>query len=281
MSETLTTGSVTSADGTTIGYRRFGHGPAVILVHGGMQASQNFRKLAAELADEFEVFVPDRRGRGMSGPYGDHYAVQREVEDLQALVAASRATRIFGLSSGALVTLRTALATPSLTKVALYEPPLSIDGSAPVDWVPRYEREVDEGRIGAALVSVLQGLKTEPVLGKVPRFILVPLFTLAMRGASSAPEGEVAIPDLVPTQRYDIRLVKELSGTLQDYSALAAETLLLDGSRSPAYLRLAPEELARVIPNSQQVTLTGLGHLGADDSGAPDRVAAELRTFFR
>jgi alpha-beta hydrolase superfamily lysophospholipase len=104
MSETPTTaatGTVTSVDGTAIGYRRFGHGPAVILVHGGMQASQNFRKLAAELADEFEVFVPDRRGRGMSGSYGDHCEVERDVEDMQALVAASGATRIFGLSSGA------------------------------------------------------------------------------------------------------------------------------------------------------------------------------------
>ncbi|MEU1641010.1 alpha/beta hydrolase, partial [Nonomuraea sp. NPDC005701] len=58
---------VRSADGTTIGYRRSGRGPGLILVHGGMQASQHFTKLAAALSTEFTVYVPDRRGRGLSG----------------------------------------------------------------------------------------------------------------------------------------------------------------------------------------------------------------------
>ena len=62
-----TTGSVTSADGTRVGYRRFGRGPGVVLVHGGMQAAQNFSALAVELSDAFTVVVPDRRGRGLSG----------------------------------------------------------------------------------------------------------------------------------------------------------------------------------------------------------------------
>jgi pimeloyl-ACP methyl ester carboxylesterase len=286
MSETPTTaapatGTVTSADGTTIGYRRFGHGPAVILVHGGMQASQNFRKLAAELADEFEVFVPDRRGRGMSGPYGDHYEMRRDVDDMQALITASGATRIFGLSSGALVTLRTALATPTLTKVALYEPPLSINGSVAIGFQPRYERELHEGRIGAALATALKGLGTEPVLRRIPRFIVVPMFSLGMRAASSAAAGEVPISELVPTFHYDLQLVRELSDTLQEYSALTADTLLLEGSRSPAYLRRAAEELSRAIPNSRLVTMKGLGHSGPDDDGNPALVAAELRAFLR
>jgi pimeloyl-ACP methyl ester carboxylesterase len=285
MSETPTTeaatGAVTSADGTVIGYRTFGHGPAVILVHGGMQASQNFSKLAAELADEFEVFVPDRRGRGMSGSYGDHYEVERDVDDMQALVAASGATRIFGLSSGALVTLRTALATPSLTKVALYEPPLSIDGSVALGFQACYERELTEGRIGAALVTALKGLGTEPGLGRIPRFIVVPMFSLGMRAANSAADGDVSISELVPTFHYDLQLVRELADTLPEYAALTAEVLLLDGSRSPAYLRRAPEELSRVIPNSRLVTMKGLGHSGPDDDGKPALVAAELRAFFR
>jgi pimeloyl-ACP methyl ester carboxylesterase len=53
MSETVaphTTGSVTSADGTTIGYRQIGSGPGVILLHGGMQASQHYMRLGRALA---------------------------------------------------------------------------------------------------------------------------------------------------------------------------------------------------------------------------------------
>jgi len=68
------TDSVTS-DGTTIGYRQIGSGPGLILLHGGMQASQHYMRLATALSDAFTVYVPDRRGRGLSGPYGDQYAI--------------------------------------------------------------------------------------------------------------------------------------------------------------------------------------------------------------
>jgi pimeloyl-ACP methyl ester carboxylesterase len=59
---------VTSKDGTKIGYRQYGAGPGVVLLHGGLQASQNFTTLAQLLSDTFTVYVPDRRGRGMSAP---------------------------------------------------------------------------------------------------------------------------------------------------------------------------------------------------------------------
>ncbi|MEV6158989.1 alpha/beta hydrolase [Nonomuraea sp. NPDC052129] len=77
--------------------------------------------------------MPDRRGRGLSGPNGADFSLKREVEDLQALIATTGASQIFGLSSGALVVLRTDLVTPALDRVALYEPPLSIGGSVPLD----------------------------------------------------------------------------------------------------------------------------------------------------
>src|SRR5215468_4744406 len=103
VSPTSTTGSVISADGTTIGYRQYGHGPGLILVHGGMQASQNFTRLAEALADSFTVYVPDRRGRGMSGPHGEHYNLSKEVEDMAAIIEQTDTHNIFGLSSGAIV----------------------------------------------------------------------------------------------------------------------------------------------------------------------------------
>src|SRR5262249_3305203 len=130
--------AVTSADGTRIGYRRLGAGPGAILIHGGMEASQHFMSLAAALSDRFGVYVPDRRGRGLSGPFGEPYSVARDCEDIAALVKETGARNIFGLSSGALIVLRAALVVPSLERVALYEPPLSIGGSAPVSWVTRY-----------------------------------------------------------------------------------------------------------------------------------------------
>jgi alpha-beta hydrolase superfamily lysophospholipase len=82
----VTTGLVVSADGTKIGYRRLGRGSSVILLHGGVNASQHMMKLGQALADAFTVYLPDRRGRGMSGAYGPTYSIKREDEDLAALV---------------------------------------------------------------------------------------------------------------------------------------------------------------------------------------------------
>ena len=64
----FTTESLRSADGNVLGYRRLGSGPGLILLHGGMMAAQNFMRLAELLSDSFTVYVPDRRGRGSSGP---------------------------------------------------------------------------------------------------------------------------------------------------------------------------------------------------------------------
>ena len=81
-----TTDSVISKDGTIIGYRQMGTGPGIILVHGGAKASQTLMKLGTTLSDEFTIYIPDRRGRGLSGPFGDDYGLQREVEDMDATI---------------------------------------------------------------------------------------------------------------------------------------------------------------------------------------------------
>jgi len=200
-----TTGEVNSADGTVIGYRRVGHGPGLILVHGGMMASQGFMKLATSLADNFTVYVPDRRGRGRSGPHGPAYCLERESEDMRALVEHSGAQNIFGLSSGAIVALQSALAMPDvLRNVALYEPPLAIGTFSPVAWVPRYERELAAGNLAGAMVTVFKGTGDTSFLNYVPRFLLVPLLRLAIESdARDILPGDVPIKALIPTMHYD------------------------------------------------------------------------------
>jgi pimeloyl-ACP methyl ester carboxylesterase len=126
-----TTGTLTSADGTTIGYRKLGSGPGVVLLSAGFLAAQHYMGLAGALSDAFTVYVMDRRGRGLSGPPGDRYSMARECEDVEALLAATGARLVFGHSSGALVALRAALNLPQVDKVAVYEPPLSEQGSIP------------------------------------------------------------------------------------------------------------------------------------------------------
>jgi pimeloyl-ACP methyl ester carboxylesterase len=237
-------------------------------------------KLAAALSADFTVYVPDRRGRGLSGPHGDRFGMPREVEDLQALVAATGASRVFGLSSGGLVTLRTALTTPALDRVVLYEPPLSVDGSVPLNWLPRYERELAAGKVAAALVTVLKGLGTEPVFGRIPRFILVPPLAIGSRLQREAPEDEVPVEALVPTERFDMQLIREMADTAHDYQALDTRILLLRGSKSPEYFRVAQDALSAVLPHARRITIPGLGHSGPDDDGDPQRIAETVRDFF-
>jgi len=136
------TGTVKSDDGTTIGYSKLGQGPGLALVHGAGQSSQNLRNLADGLSGTFTVYVPDRRDRGMSGPYGECHGLRTEIEDLRATWTAMGATYVFGLSAGAVIAIEAARAMTQITKLALYEPPLSFDGVVHAQWVSRYEREL-------------------------------------------------------------------------------------------------------------------------------------------
>lgn len=162
----------------------------------------------------------------------------------------------------------------------MYEPPLSVDGSAPTGWVPRYEREIAAGKLSAALVTSLKGLGTEPGFGRVPRFLLVPLLTVGARLQRGTAEDDVPIPALIPTIGHDMRIVREMADTAPDYAALGARVLLLDGAKSPAYLHQAVDALSAVLPRSRRVTFPALDHSGPEDEGDPRRVGATLRDFF-
>jgi pimeloyl-ACP methyl ester carboxylesterase len=273
------TGSTTSKDGTTIGFRRLGSGPAIVLVHGGMQAAQSLMPLANRLAGEFELFVVDRRGRGMSGPLHDGDGISQEIQDLQSVVELSGATRVFGLSAGALISLRTAAETPAITKLAAYEPPLSINGSVPTQWLPRFDSEVDAGKSGQAVITALKGLGTEPMFARIPRWMLAPLLPFSSARRSKDP-NDVAIFDLVQLEHADIMLVRELADAVDVYTDVRADTLLMTGSKSPSYFGVALDALEPALPHSRRVVFEGLGHSGAEDDGDPERVAVKLRKFF-
>jgi pimeloyl-ACP methyl ester carboxylesterase len=269
-----------SKDGTTIGYRQLGNGPGVILIHGGMEASQHFMKLATLLSDRFTVSVPDRRGRGMSGSFGEQYSGAKECEDIAALVEKTGAENIFGLSSGALIALRSALAVARLKRIALYEPPLSLNGSTPTSWVARYDREVAQGKLPQALATAIKGIPVDPFLSALPRWFLVPPFMLGERAMDNAKGDDVSIKSLISTQHYDMVVVRETADTLHDYEALQARVLLLGGSKSPPFLKTALDALAKTLPQVERVTFPGLDHFGATNDGKPAIVAAELRRFF-
>src|SRR5213596_1169214 len=98
----MTSGRVTSRDGTPIGYLKTGRGPAVVILHGSMESARSHTLLAQALAGDFTVYLPDRRGRGMSGPHRPGHGMRTEVEDLQAVLTESGAHSVFGVSVSAL-----------------------------------------------------------------------------------------------------------------------------------------------------------------------------------
>src|SRR5919197_5931669 len=94
---------VISRDGTPIAYQQSGSGPAIVLV-GGAFCDRNFAApLVPLLAERFTVISYDRRGRGDSGDTPP-YAVDREVEDLAALIdVVGGSAYLYGVSSGAIL----------------------------------------------------------------------------------------------------------------------------------------------------------------------------------
>jgi pimeloyl-ACP methyl ester carboxylesterase len=257
---------------TDIRWRAFGGGPKVVLLHGGMQTSANFTKLARSLAGDFTVYVPDRRGRGRSGPAGPGHGLRDEISDLAAVLDETGARNVFGLSSGAVIALRAAMELP-IERLALYEPPLKHGDHDPVAWLPRFEKELSRGRRAAAFVTAAKGTGD---LRYAPRAALIPLLGIAIRAGDGRRIGE-----LIPTMRLDAAVVEDAAGPLGTYRSVTAETLLLGGDRSPAYLKGVLNGLEPVLPRVRRVTLTGVGHHAADDSGKPAMVAAVLREFFR
>lgn len=88
---------------------------------------------------------------------------------------------------------------------------------------------------------------------------------------------------LAPTMHYDFQLVLEMNPRLRSFAAMVPEAPLLGGSKSPAYLRAALDELKHVVAGARRVEFPGLDHAASwnrDRGGQPEPVARELRRLF-
>ncbi|HYB87720.1 MAG TPA: alpha/beta hydrolase [Streptosporangiaceae bacterium] len=286
----MATGVVASADGAPIGYLRVGHGPAVVVLHGSNESARSHTQLALALADEFTVYLPDRRGRGLSGPHRPDHSMRTEVEDLRAVVAHVGAQKVFGVSVSALIALQAARTTPAIGQVAVYEPALLMDTSGRyTSWVPRFDREMARGQVADALITSLRGLDlAPPALRVMPRRLLVAVTDAAMKkeDAQAAP-GTVTMRQLAPTLRYEPLLLAEMAGTIATFADVPADVLLMGGDmKHPAFIRPAFDALARTLPHVRCAVFPGLDHGGSGDpgpanrGGKPETVVPAIRSFF-
>src|SRR5215831_6847519 len=212
--------TVTSRDGTTIAFDRSGDGPPVILVGGATQYrafDPSTAGLAALLAGRFTVLNYDRRGRGDSGGT-EPYAVEREVEDLDALIThAGGSAALYGSSSGGNLALEAAARGVGATKLALWEPNFLVDDSRPPlpdDYVAQLEERVAAGRRGDAVEYFLT-----TAVG-LPAEYLGPMRESPMWAG---------MEQVAHTLAYDGRVVNGFKLQADQVAAVATPTLVMDG----------------------------------------------------
>jgi pimeloyl-ACP methyl ester carboxylesterase len=255
--------TTSSDDGTPIGFEQTGHGPPLVIVDGAMcyRGSGPSADLAAALASEFTVFSYDRRGRGESGD-NPPYAVEREIEDLGAVIAEAEGSAFaYGLSSGAALAMAATAAGLPISKLALFEPPFTGEEEG-----PRAVRD-EHLRLEALLAAGRQGDVVAAFLG----YFLPPEVIAEMRGTPSW----AALEATAPTLAYDHAVVGDGLLPRELASSITVPTLLMTGSESPGSLQRAAEMTAAAIPSASLRMLEGESH-----TSTPDGELAALRRFF-
>ena len=249
---------VMSRDGTSIAYDRQGAGPPVILVGGGLDDGSENAPLATELADRFTVYNYARRGRGESGDTSP-YAVQRELEDLDALLGrAGGSAGVYGVSSGGMFALEAAATGLAIRRLAVYEVPY--DTTAEAAQRNRAYREQLEAllardRRGDAveLFMRLAGASDEDIAGA--------------RGSPHWP----GLEGLAHTLAYDAACYGP--PPVDRLATITQPTLVLTGGGAE-FFELAADAVAAAMPSAERVVLEGQGHV-AD----PKAVATALGRF--
>ena len=253
---------VISKDGTVIAFDRVGSGPPLILVDGALcyRGSGPMAPLAALLAPHFTVFTYDRRGRGDSGDTAP-YAVEREVEDIDALIKeAGGSAFVYGISSGAGLALEAANRGLVVRKLALYEAPFIVDDTrapVPADVVQQLERLVAADRRSDAVRLFMKLVGVPAVFVALMRFM--PAWSKLKGVAHTLPYDLTIVSD---NQRG-----KPLPSTR--WMATTVPTLVVAGGKSPAWMRNAMQSLARVLPSAKHYTLEGQTHMVSAKALAP------------
>jgi pimeloyl-ACP methyl ester carboxylesterase len=261
--------AVTSKDGTSIAYERMGSGPAVILVGGGIDDGSENAPLVPELAERFTVLNYARRGRGGSGDTLP-YAVAREIEDIDALIAAAGGSaHLYGVSSGGALALQAAAAGSAVDGLAVYDVPYNVAD----DWPPRWAEY--RRRLGELLAEDRRGDAVELFM----RLADTPEDSIAYARSADFWPGLEA---LAPTLAYDAACLGDGQPPTARLATITQPVLVAtggaheaDGAEWVRALDPAADVIAASIPNAQRQPFEGQGHI-AD----PKAITQQLERFF-
>jgi pimeloyl-ACP methyl ester carboxylesterase len=256
---------VRSRDGTRIAYERIGDGPPLILVDGALCSREMgpMASLCALLTNRFTVYRYDRRGRGESGDT-QPYAVEREVEDIAALIdAAGAPVHLYGTSSGAALALEAANRGLAIRSLALYEAPFIVDDTRPPlldDYRLALTRHLDANRRGDAVAHFMKAVGMPAPLVLVMR--VMPVFSKLKAVAHTLPYDFAIVADAqrgqpLPSNRW---------------TAYTEPILVMMGSKSPSWMHNAMRSLVTVLPRAELRTLPGQTHMVSEKALAPHLV---------
>jgi pimeloyl-ACP methyl ester carboxylesterase len=264
--------TVNSKDGTLIAYEQTGGGPVVILVSAALADRDGARRLTRQLASSFTVINYDRRGRGKSSNAGP-YAVEREIEDLEALVnAVGEPVFLFGSSSGAVLALDAGSRFGTrVKKLFLYEPPFIVDGShppIPASLQSEIENAVAANKRDEAVALFFRNGMGIPAAGITFMRLLMPAW-----------RDMVAI---APTATYDLKI---LAGTQSGkplpadrWSRTTSPVMVAVGMKSEAFFHNGAKALTAMLPAAEYRSLDGLDHSAV--LMGPQALAAAIRQYF-
>jgi pimeloyl-ACP methyl ester carboxylesterase len=257
---------ITSKDGTKIAFDRSGKGAALVLVGGAFQyraIDERTAQLASLLAQHFTVYNYDRRGRGDSTDTRP-YAIEREIEDLNALINEAGGTaHVFGMSSGAVLALYAAAHGMAIKKLALYEPPFGNPGvsrQAAESYTRQLKAFLAEGRRGEAVALAMTSFGTP---------------TEAVAGMRQSPVWAM-FEAVAPTLAYDDAIMGNGSPPVAIIKKVNTPTLVIDGGASPAFMHEAAQAIADGLARGQQRSLEGQTH-----AYQPEVLAPVLVEFYR
>jgi Alpha/beta hydrolase family len=253
--------TVTSNDGTIIAFDQIGAGPPLVLVAGASCDRAVDARIAEGLAAHFTVLNYDRRGRGDSTDTLP-YAVEREIEDLEILLAAAGGSAVVvGLSSGAVLAAHAAAAGLPIGHLVMWEPPFRLDAAAQrasLEYAERTRSLLAEGRRGEALelFMTVVGLPAEAIAG--------------IRQSPYWAQGE----GLAHTLAYDAEVMGDGSIPRGRFAAITATTAVFTGGASPEWFRAVGRAAADAIPGATHGELPGQTH-----DVAPDALATAVHEF--
>ncbi|MFI7503161.1 alpha/beta fold hydrolase [Streptomyces sp. NPDC049687] len=251
-----------SRDGTELAYARTGQGPAVVLVSGAMSTGGTVAPLGGLLAQHFTVLWYDRRGRGESGDTAP-YAVEREVEDLAALIdAAGGEASLYGISSGGALALEAAAGGLPVRRVAVYETPYALEEEA------LQERAEYSERLGEALAQGRHGDAVELFLR------LTGLAEEMIQRARQSPMW-AGMEAIAPSLAYDDAVMGGGRLPGERLASVRVPVFAVAGEESPRWLREATRAVAEAVPRGTYRTLEGQTHM-VD----PNVLAPVLAEFF-